>query len=101
MIIMSDYWKKIRQRFPLWAIVACLLLVVMVVVFILRAGYFKGNWVWLIILLCPLMHVFMMKNGCHNHKSDGSKTRTHDGCGGTRAETAASDKRDAAQIDKK
>ncbi len=34
------------------------------------------NWIWLIILLCPLMHIFMMKamhgkgESCHDRKEE-------------------------------
>ena len=31
-----------------------------------------GSWNWLFLLLCPLMHVFMMK-GHHGHKHDDEK----------------------------
>lgn len=86
MIIMSDYWKKIRQRFPLWAIVVCLFLALAVVVFIFKSGVFKGNWVWLIILFCPLMHVFMMKNGHHGH-SDNQESGTSSNCRHQKPET--------------
>ncbi|WP_339864789.1 DUF2933 domain-containing protein [Paremcibacter congregatus] len=45
--------------------------------FFVVAGYFLitehgahigSNWIWLILLLCPLMHVFM--HGGHNHTDD-------------------------------
>ncbi|MEK9158962.1 MAG: DUF2933 domain-containing protein [Patescibacteria group bacterium] len=41
---------------------------------------------WLIILLCPLMHVFMMKNG-HHGRSDNQESGASSGCGHQKSET--------------
>jgi hypothetical protein len=32
------------------------------------SGLSSSNWAWLLILMCPIMHLFMMKG--HNHDSD-------------------------------
>ncbi|WP_408956404.1 DUF2933 domain-containing protein [Natroniella sp. ANB-PHB2] len=35
-----------------------------------RDGFAGGNFRWLIFLLCPLMHLFMMKGMCHKDKGE-------------------------------
>ena len=56
---MNTSWRKI--------IIICVVLLAAV---ILLPRFFPslsgGSFVWLVLLLCPLMHIFMMKGG-HNH----------------------------------
>jgi len=50
----------------------------------------SGNsFIWLILLACPLMHIFMMKGGHgegHNHGGDEKGNGGHSCCGGHKNE---------------
>ncbi|MEK6858249.1 MAG: DUF2933 domain-containing protein [Nanoarchaeota archaeon] len=39
-----------------WLIIGCLAVVGIAIFY-----FSSANWIWLILLLCPLMHLFMMK----------------------------------------
>ncbi len=65
--MLKTIWQKIKQNHLLMMVVCCVVPIVLVI------GLFSlfkvGNyWIWLIILLCPLMHFFMMKG--HGHKKE-------------------------------
>jgi len=59
---------------------------IVAIVFFALAGYFLikehsahigDNWIWLVLLLCPLMHVFMHGgHGHHNSDDDDNDRRT-------------------------
>ncbi|NLI93294.1 MAG: DUF2933 domain-containing protein [Peptococcaceae bacterium] len=48
------------------------------------------NWTWLFILLCPLMHIFMMKGmmgekSCHGEESESKQVKDKAGLGDEQA----------------
>lgn len=53
-------WQRIKKNHSLLMVLCCLAPIVLIIGFLFL---FKGSnyWVWLIILLCPLMHIWMMK----------------------------------------
>lgn len=65
----ETFWQKIKQNrfFPL-----ILCFSVLAVLAILFFAIKNNLWIWLIVLLCPLMHFFMMK-GHHNHGNHPNK----------------------------
>jgi len=69
--MLKSLWRKMKQNHLLLMIVCCLVPAVLIVGFL---SFFKGSnyWSWLVILLCPLMHIFMMSGHAHddrcNHK---------------------------------
>ena len=81
-----------KSRFS-WLMVLCCVIPMVLVIFFLAGGIgslsganFKlPSGSWLILLLCPLMHIGMMlfmKRGCHGNdgnqnKSDNEKTTPH------------------------
>jgi len=49
-------------------VIGCLFLLAMVLVLVFIFGVsFKSLLPWGIFLLCPLMHIWMMRNGGHKH----------------------------------
>ena len=65
-------WSKIRGNHLLLMVICCLVPAILIIVLL---PLFKENWIWLIILLCPLLHIFMMKghtnhNDCGKEKED-------------------------------
>ena len=72
--MLKKIWQNIKQNHLLLIILCCLIPIVLIIGFF---SLFKGNsdcWIWLVFLLCPLMHIFMMKGHKHdescNHKMD-------------------------------
>ena len=57
----NTFWQKVKQR-PL-LLIGCLVGVLLIVFLV---GRQSNNWFWLIILLCPLLHLLLMKDhGSH------------------------------------
>lgn len=59
-------YHKIRHN-PFLMVLACVapILIIIGVFLLFKAG--GNSWFWLLILLCPFAHVFMMKGHKHNH----------------------------------
>ena len=58
--------QKIKQNHLLSMAICCLAPIVLIIGFL---SLYKGGgnyWIWLIILLCPLLHIFMMRGHKHN-----------------------------------
>lgn len=88
---MNTSWRKIS----IFCIILLAAIVVLPKVFPSLSG---NNLVWLIFLLCPLMHIFMMK--CMNHGGSGHDDHQagqggHSCCGGqkNKPETEETDKK--------
>lgn len=65
----KNIWKKIRQNHLLLMAICCLAPVILAIGFI---SLYKGSsnyWVWLIILLCPFLHILMIRG----HKQESYK----------------------------
>lgn len=67
-------WRKIKQNHLLMMALCCLVPIVLIVGWL---ALFRGSsdyWFWLIILLCPVLHIWMMKGHRHNksceHETD-------------------------------
>ena len=59
------FWQKIKENRFLF-IAACVVAAVLLIYFLSFFKIKSDYLIWLVILLCPLMHIFMMKH--HNHK---------------------------------
>ncbi len=63
-----------------WMMILCLIPMIAVVFFF--SGKIEGfSWAWIILLLCPLMHIFMMKS-MHNEDCEDSKEKPVKNSGG-------------------
>lgn len=54
-------WQKIKQNHLLLMTLCCLVPIVVVIGFFFLFKGSAGYWVWLVILLCPLLHILMMR----------------------------------------
>lgn len=66
--MLKTLWSRVRQNHLLVVVLCCVVPIVLIVGFL---ALFKGSsdyWIWLIILLCPLIHLFMMRG--HKHEDN-------------------------------
>lgn len=68
----KDLYGKIRHNHALMMIVCCAVPLIILLGAVYFFGLSKSYLVWFIILLCPLMHYFMMKDMHKDH--EGNKT---------------------------
>lgn len=68
--MLKSMWHKIKQNHLLLMVVCCLIPVVAIAggIFLLKGG--SEYWVWFILLLYPLLHVWMMKGHEHGNKTN-------------------------------
>lgn len=66
---MSEWFKKIRQNHLLMMILCCAVPLAIVFGAVYWFGAPRSYLYWLVLLLCPLMHFFMMKD---MHKTHGA-----------------------------
>ncbi len=64
--------EKIRRNHGLMMIICCAVPLVLLTVSVKFFGLNNKYLVWFMLLLCPLMHFFMMKD-MHKKQSDGKK----------------------------
>lgn len=79
--MLKNLWQKIKQNHLLMMAICCLAPIVLIVGVL---SFFKADnnyWAWLIILLCPLMHIFMMKGHKHNESCNHDKLYKCPECG--------------------
>ena len=74
-----------RSRlFHMLMMVVCILPMGLILFYFLQGGTsgFESNYFWLILLLCPLMHIFMMKHmgHGHGHNHDHNQDHSHREC---------------------
>ncbi len=55
-------WSRLKHNHLLLMALCCLVPVGLVAGWLYLFKGSEGSWVWLILLLCPLMHVWMMRN---------------------------------------
>lgn len=74
---MKERIKKLRHNHGLMMIICCGIPLVL----LLFATYFFGlknkYFFWFILLLCPLMHYFMMKDMHKKHSKDKTREKCH------------------------
>jgi beta-lactamase regulating signal transducer with metallopeptidase domain len=64
--MIKTIWQKIKQNHWLMTVICCLAPLILIIGLL---SLFKGRsdyWLWLMILLCPLMHIFMMRGHKHS-----------------------------------
>lgn len=68
--------KKKGLLYGLLMAICCIAPMLAIVAFLpqIESAASGVNWYWLFLLLCPLMHIFMMKGmmgdkGCHGHSN--------------------------------
>ncbi len=58
-------WQKIKQNRLLLIVLCCLVPIVLIIGFLSLFNEGSTYWIWLVILLCPILHIWMMRG----HKS--------------------------------
>lgn len=68
----ENQWQKIKRNHFLMMALCCLAPILLFIAFLGWFGKVGDYWVWLLILLCPVLHFWMMKGHKHdgNHKHD-------------------------------
>ncbi|MEK7653645.1 MAG: DUF2933 domain-containing protein, partial [Patescibacteria group bacterium] len=69
--MIKTIWQKLKQNHLLLMILCCLAPLILIAGVILLFGADKNYWFWLIILLCPLLHILMMRG--YKHGEAGGK----------------------------
>lgn len=59
--MLKNIWQKIRQNHLLLMAVCCLAPVILIIGFISLYKDSSNYWILLIILLCPFLHILMMR----------------------------------------
>lgn len=75
-INMKDLFNKIKQNHWLMMIICCAVPLIILILAIYFLGVSNKYIFWLVVLLCPLMHFFMMKY-MHGDKKNGEEKKCH------------------------
>lgn len=78
----KSQFEKIKKDHGLMMIICCLAPLMILFVALKFFNVNKNYIAWIILLLCPLMHFFMMKDMHKEHKTDDSthnRDHNHDG----------------------
>ncbi len=61
----ETFWQKIKRNHLLLMTLYCGVPIALIIGFLIlfKSG---SDWTWLLILLCPLMHIFMMRGHKHD-----------------------------------
>jgi len=75
-INMKNLFNKIKHNHGLMMIICCAAPLVILILAIYFLGVSNKYIFWLVILLCPLMHFFMIKY-MHGDKKNGDEKKCH------------------------
>lgn len=67
---MKNIFRKIRQNHWLMTSICCGIPLILLIILIYFFGLSKSYLLWFVLLLCPILHYFMMRN---MHKKHGNK----------------------------
>ena len=80
----SNFFNKIKQNHWLMMIICCIVPLIILIVAVYIFGLSSKYLFWLVLLLCPIMHYFMMKDMHKGHsgenkdiKKDGRNKKCH------------------------
>lgn len=59
-------WQEVKKNHLLLMVLCCAIPIILIIGFIFLFETNINFWIWLIILLCPLLHIWMMKGHKHN-----------------------------------
>ena len=74
--MLKSLWQKLKKNHLLLMILCCLIPIILIIV--VGSLLKDGNWIWLLILLCPLAHFFMMRGMHGGHKQEKGKEENKD-----------------------
>lgn len=72
----KTWWEKIKQNHGLMMVLCCGIPLIVLLIAVYAFGVSRSYLFWFVLLLCPLMHFFMMKDmhkGHAEHKEDQGK----------------------------
>lgn len=72
-----SFIERLRKNHGLMMVVCCAVPLVILLIVVYGFGVSRGYLTWFILLLCPLMHIFMMKD---MHKQHTGKKSGKGGC---------------------
>ena len=73
---MKKWIEKLKHNHTLMMILCCGIPLLILLVAVYYFGLSKSYLFWVILILCPLSHYFMMKH-MHDNKKDGDDKKCH------------------------
>ena len=67
---LKNIFKKIKQNHWLMMVICCLVPLITLIAVVYIFGLDNKYLFWFILLLCPILHYFMMRNMHKKHKKD-------------------------------
>lgn len=67
---MAKWFEKIKHNHGLMMVLCCAIPLVLLLAGVYFFGLSKIYLTWFVILLCPLMHIFMMRDMHKGHKDE-------------------------------
>lgn len=78
----QTWWQKLKKNHGIMMVICCGLPLIILLIAVYGFGMERKYLFWFVLLLCPLMHLFMMKNmhggSCCEKKSEGDKENEGD-----------------------